>query len=67
VFSQDAHKIKPDANVPGRDDRDEAGHLLQPWGTDYSKYVPDLIVGWQQHHAELTALRAELAALKGLN
>jgi hypothetical protein len=33
--------------------------------TDYSKFVPDLIVGWQQHDAALTALRARLAAATG--
>jgi hypothetical protein len=65
VFSQDAHTIKPDANVPGSNERDDEGRLVRPWSTDYSKYVPDLIVGWQQHRAELAALRAEVAALKG--
>jgi hypothetical protein len=65
VFSQDAHKVKPDANMPGTDERDDDGRLVRPWSTDYSKYVPDLIVGWQQHRAELAALRAELASLKG--
>jgi hypothetical protein len=33
--------------------------------TDYSKFVADLIVGWQQHDAEIADLRAALAALKG--
>ena len=33
--------------------------------TDYSKFVPDLIVGWQQHDAELAGLRAFLATVKG--
>ena len=32
--------------------------------TDYSKFVPDLIVGWQQHDAELAELRALLATGK---
>jgi hypothetical protein len=64
VFSQDAHRIKPEANTPGSDDRDAEGRLVRPWSTDYSKYVPDLIVGWQQHQAALAALRAEVAALK---
>jgi hypothetical protein len=57
VFSQDANAVLPCANAPGTD--------KQPWQTDYSKYVPDLIVGWQQHAAEIAALRAELAMLKG--
>jgi hypothetical protein len=67
VFSQDAHEVAPFANIPGTDERDDEGRLLRPWSTDYSKYVPDLIVGWQQHAAALAALRAEIAALKGLN
>jgi hypothetical protein len=65
VFSQDAHKVAPFANMPGTDERDAEGRLVRPWATDYSKYVPDLIVGWQQHAAALAAIRAELAALKG--
>jgi hypothetical protein len=65
VFSQDAHRVAPFANAPGTDERDDEGRLVRPWSTDYSKYVPDLIVGWQQHREELAALRAELAALKG--
>jgi hypothetical protein len=65
VFSQEAHAVHPDANTPGTDERDAEGRLVRPWSTDYSKYVPDLIVGWQQHAAALAALRAEIAALKG--
>ena len=65
VFSQDAYTVLPAANAPGTDEYDEDGHLVHPWMTDYSKYVPDLIVGWQQHAADIAALRAELAALKG--
>jgi hypothetical protein len=65
VFSQDAHKVLPIANVPGTDERDDEGRLVHPWMTDYAKYVPDLIVGWQQHDAAIAALRAEIAALKG--
>ena len=67
VFAQEAYTVAPFANVPGTDERDADGRLVCPWGTDYSKYVPDLIVGWQQHAAALAALRAELAALKGSN
>jgi hypothetical protein len=33
--------------------------------TDYSKFVPDLIVGWQQHDAEIAELRAMFATVKG--
>jgi hypothetical protein len=62
VFAQDAYTVAPYANAPGTDARDADGKLVHPWSTDYSKYVPDLIVGWQQHNARLEALeRAALA------
>jgi hypothetical protein len=58
VFAQDAHASAPShAIAPGTD--------TSPWQIDYAKYIPDLIVGWQQHAAEIAELRAELAALKG--
>jgi hypothetical protein len=65
VFAQDAHALYPRAVAPGTDDTTETGSLARPWMTDYSKFVPDLIVGWQQHDAELAELRAILAAVKG--
>jgi hypothetical protein len=65
IFAQEAHPVFPRAVTPGTDDRTDRGDLARPWGTDYSKFVPDLIVGWQQHAAALEALRAELARLTG--
>jgi hypothetical protein len=65
VFAQDAAAVFPRAVTEGTDDRTESGDLARPWMTDYSKFVPDLIAGWQQHDAALAQLRAELAALKG--
>jgi hypothetical protein len=65
IFAQEAHALYPRAVAKGTDETTEAGHLARPWMTDYSKFVPDLIVGWQQHDAELAALRATLATLKG--
>jgi hypothetical protein len=62
IFAQEAHALYPRAVVPGTDDRTEGGDLARPWGTDYSKFVPDLIAGWQAHEAELAALRARLDA-----
>jgi hypothetical protein len=61
VFAQEAHALYPRAIVAGTDETTERGDLARPWMTDYSKFVPDLIVGWQQHDAELTALRAALS------
>jgi hypothetical protein len=66
VFAQDAHAVFPRAISPGTDETTADGHLARPWMTDYSKFVPDLIVGWQHHDAALVTLRARLAELKGL-
>jgi hypothetical protein len=65
VFAQEAHAVFPRAVTAGTDARTETGQLARPWMTDYSKFVADLIVGWQQHDAEIADLRAALAALKG--
>jgi hypothetical protein len=69
VFAQDAHALYPRAVTPGTDETTKTGDLVHPWMTDYSKFVPDLIVGWQQHDALLeellTALRHPEGALKG--
>ena len=65
VFAQEAHGSFPRAITKGNDERNEGGELARPWMTDYSKFVPDLIVGWQQHDTAITELRALLATLKG--
>jgi len=56
VFAQEAVSVAPFAVTVGTDERDDEGHLKQPWGVDYSKYVPDLITGWQSHDERLAAL-----------
>ncbi len=38
--------------------------LMNPWKVDYSKYVPDLIVGWQQQRQEIADLKARIAELE---
>ena len=65
VFAQDTYHVFPRAIQQGTDEMTDEGTLKHPWMTDYSKFVPDLIVGWQQHDAELAALRAAFATLKG--
>jgi len=72
LFAQEAYVVKPSAISVGSDDLTEDGSLKQPWGVDYSKYVPDLIVYCQQLKktiqelkAELDTVKAELATLKG--
>ena len=63
VFAQEAYQIAPFAVAVGTDEIKD-GHLAKPWQVDYSKYVPDLIVGWQQHDATITQLAARIAALE---
>ena len=63
VFAQEAYAVAPFAVSVGSDDMKD-GHLVKPWSVDYSKYVPDLIVGWQQHDATITQLAARIAALE---
>jgi hypothetical protein len=55
VFGQEAHAAFPRAVTTG----DAAAG--RPWMVDYSKFVADLIVGWQHHETELAQLRALLA------
>jgi hypothetical protein len=56
VFAQETIDVFPRAITEGSDLTSDAGQLMNPWGADYSKFVPDLIVGWQQHEARLAAL-----------
>jgi hypothetical protein len=72
VFAQEAYLVKPHAIYKGEDTLNEDGSLKSPWGVDYSKYVPDLIVYAQQlkktaqeQQALITQLQADVAALKG--
>jgi len=64
VFAQDAYNVKPSAVSKGKDDTlDEKGLPLNPWGVDYSKFVPDLIVYCQQLKKQVTTLQSQVAAL----
>ena len=58
VFAQEAHAVYPRGVTPGSSGDD----LSRPWMVDKSMYVPDLIVGWQQHDARLAVLEAKLLA-----
>ncbi len=58
IFAQEAYDVYQKGITVGSDERDARGNLLKPWMADYSKYVPDLIVGWQNHEARLAALEA---------
>lgn len=66
VFAQEALATHPRAVHVGTDETDDDGvSLKNPWSVDYSKFVPDLIVGWQQHDATIAQLAARIAALEG--
>lgn len=67
VFAQEAIKVFPRAIAEGDDETTADGTLARPWMTDYSKFVPDLIVGFREHDAAIAALREQLATLKGSN
>lgn len=58
VFAQEAKLVKPSAVTEGSDKVNNQGVLIQPWGVDYSKYVPDLIVELQNLRAEFEAYKA---------
>lgn len=60
VFAQEAIAVFPRAIAAGGDDP-----TTNPWGADYSKFVADLIVGFQEHDAAIAALRRDLSYLKG--
>jgi len=65
VFAQEANEVKPSAVSIGKDDLTEDGNLITPWGVDYSKFVPDLIVHAQQLKKQVQELKAEIDILKG--
>jgi hypothetical protein len=48
VFAQEAYQVKPSAVSVGKDELTDEGKLKVPWGVDYTKFVPDLIVYCQQ-------------------
>jgi hypothetical protein len=54
VFAQEAIDVHKGAVTKGQHEED-------PWMVDYSKYVPDLIVGWQRHDARISALEHAIA------
>jgi hypothetical protein len=62
VFAQDAQKIIPNAISEGTDELTEDGNLKNPWGVDYSKFVPDLIVHAQQLKKQVQELSALVTA-----
>jgi hypothetical protein len=64
VFAQEAYEVKPSAVSVGNDELTEDGNLAKPWGVDYSKYVPDLIVHAQQLKKQVQEQQALIQSLK---
>jgi len=63
VFAQDAQKIIPNAISEGTDELTEENNLKNPWGVDYSKFVPDLIVHAQQLKKQVQELNTLITQL----
>jgi len=60
VFAQEAYEIMPNAIAKGKDAED--GSINMPWGVDYSKFVPDLIVHAQQLKKQVQELNTLITA-----
>lgn len=61
VFAQEAYLAIGRGVTPGTTGSD----LSQPWMVDKSAWVPDLIVGFQEHDRTIARLAARIAALEG--
>ena len=61
VVAQDLNKVYPEAVAVG----DDGENVEKTWGVDYSKLVPVLTKAIQEQQAQIEALKAEVAALKG--
>ena len=55
VFAQDEKGAPNDAVLEGNEER--------YWQVDYSKFVPSLILGWQQHQKKIKELEARLGGV----
>lgn len=61
VFAQEAYAAIGRGVTPGDDD---PVVVTKRWMVDKTAYVPDLIVGWQQHDATLAGHEAHIRALE---
>jgi hypothetical protein len=62
VFAQEAYEILPNAVGKGKDAED--GSIKTPWGVDYSKFIPDLIVHSQQLKKQVQEQQTLIQSLK---
>lgn len=56
VFAQEAYAVSTRGVSVGTDERNANGEWVCPWGVEKATYVPDLIVGWQDHEKRLSDL-----------
>ena len=61
VFAQEAYAITPRGITKGDDDPTT---ITKTWMVEKAAYVPDLIVGWQQHDATIATLTIQNTALE---
>ena len=61
IFAQEAYAVSPRGIKRGTD-----GSIIgdSPWSFEKATYVPDLIVGWQQHDVTIQKLTARITALE---
>jgi hypothetical protein len=59
VLAQDQQAVKPEMIIAPPDDMPDT-----PWMADYSKLVPDLVLGWQKHEARIAELEARIEVLE---
>ena len=62
VFAQEAYEVMPNAVGKGKDAPD--GSINRPWGVDYSKFIPDLIVHAQQLKKQVQEQQVIIESLK---
>jgi len=58
-MAQQIHSVNPQVGHMGGEDA-----KLDPWTIEKAAYTDDLVLGWQNHEAKITALEARLAALE---
>ena len=64
VFAQEAYQVKPSAVSVGKDELTDEGKLKVPWGVDYTKFIPDLIVYCQQLKNTIKTMEERILALE---
>ncbi len=65
VFAQEAIDVLPEAVTRGGDEMTkDLSQPSSPWMMNYSKLIPHLVAGWQDHDAVIASLQARIARLE---